>query len=299
MTKTFKQRSTGENLVFHLDVLKTMIEQSVLTGTFNGSNKNSKGVVYANGLEAKTALIKSQRPIFELHEFVKEEFIKLGVPELNVFPNVGKRKPEIKLTGFFKSKNQDVSIVPSSVPTQSQLINWGTLSNSNQISTLGRKKEGLVLATNVRSQLSSLGKNSDTLFERMISEALNLHMIYPSMILGEIYLIPVFEYDDSLMTQNKIGFKSKKTNIEKYINFFNSINGYDLTNKEYYKYNRAALVIADFSKTPTKVYTKTQDLLNDNLISQNFNLKIEDLSPLEYTHDLLSDYQLQNPTIII
>lgn len=75
------------------------------------------------------------------------------------------------------------------------------------------------LVINVRSQMSSLAKNSDTLFERTFAEAQNLHMRYKDIVLGEVYLIPTHEYDDTLVAQNRVGFKTNQTNIEKYISF--------------------------------------------------------------------------------
>ena len=45
--------------------------------------------------------------------------------------------------------------------------------------------------------MSSLAKNADTLFERIFAKSLNLHMRYPNIVLGEVYLIPVYEYDDN------------------------------------------------------------------------------------------------------
>lgn len=71
--------------------------------------------------------------------------------------------------------------------------------------------------------MSSLAKNSDTLFERTFAESQNLHMRYPNIVLGEVYLIPVREYDDELVKSNRVGFKARQTNIEKYISFFNSM----------------------------------------------------------------------------
>lgn len=34
-------------------------------------------------------------------------------------------------------------------------------------------------------------------------------MRYPNAVLGEVYLIPVHEYDDALVAQKTVGFKKK------------------------------------------------------------------------------------------
>ena len=52
--------------------------------------------------------------------------------------------------------------------------------------------------------MSSLAKNSDTLFERTFAEAQNLHMRYPDIVLGEVYLIPVHEYDDDMVKRGTV-----------------------------------------------------------------------------------------------
>ena len=53
----------------------------------------------------------------------------------------------------------------------------------------------------------------------MIAEAFNLHYQYSKLVLGELYIILVYEYDDNKMLNNSVGFKSKHSPIEKYINF--------------------------------------------------------------------------------
>ena len=54
----------------------------------------------------------------------------------------------------------------------------------------------------------------------MIAEAFNLYYQYSKLVLGELYMILVYEYDDNKMLNNSVGFKSKHSPIEKYINFF-------------------------------------------------------------------------------
>jgi len=47
-----------------------------------------------------------------------------------------------------------------------------------------------IISINVRSQFSSLAKNFDTLYERTIAEAQNLHVRCSKMCLGEVYMMP-------------------------------------------------------------------------------------------------------------
>ena len=92
------------NLSKAIKKIKLEIEESISTGTFNKKK-------YSNGNEAKIALIRSQRPIKHLHEFIKTEFIKMKVNPLKIYPPLGKTKPEINLQGFLKAKKQDISFV--------------------------------------------------------------------------------------------------------------------------------------------------------------------------------------------
>ncbi len=77
------------------------------------------------------------------------------------------------------------------------------------IDEFGEKFTTETIAINIRSQISSIQKNFDTLYERTTSEAINLHDRCPKMCLGEVYMIAVPEYDDkeikkTLTLANKI-----------------------------------------------------------------------------------------------
>lgn len=293
----FKNRTTEENLQFHVNNMKTMIELAITERLVNGKTTNIKGVEFENGSKAKESLIRSQKFIFELHEFVKEEMIKIGVSPNEIYPRLGERTNEIKLTGYFKSKNQDVTIVPEEIKISSKpgKIKWGALASSNKTSIYGVEKEGKVLATNVRSQMSSVNKNTDTLFERMITEAVNLHMQYSNLVLGELYLIPIHEYDQAAMNENRIEFNQELIKIDKYISFFNFINQYDEHNRDVYRYNRAALVVADFSKKQPKIYLTTDELKKDGIIAADFKGSLELLSPVKYVELLVGEYYEKYP----
>lgn len=186
---------------------KNMIEQSIVDG----------------GTRGKESTIRSSALINLIHDAVKNEFINKGVNPNNIFPPFEETKPELKIAGFLKQKDQDVCIVPSNIKKNSTIINWGPLAFENKSDPYGFEYSTNTLVVNVRSQMSSLAKNSDTLFERTFAESQNLHMRYPNIVLGEVYLIPVREYDDELVKSNRVGFKARQTNIEKYISFFNSM----------------------------------------------------------------------------
>lgn len=273
------------------NLIKRDLELAITDLTVNGSNQNKQGDYFSTGLEAKTSLIRSSTLINYVHEFVKHEMIRNKIKPETIFPPLGYSKPELKVTGMFKQKDQDICAKPIDIEPERTLINWGPMVNSGIYCNLGQKLSEQILSINVRSQLSSLAKNADTLFERMFAETLNLHEIYPRMVLGEVYLIPVYEYDDTAMKSNRVAFKRTQTNLEKYINFFHFLSGRDNVDVEKHKYERCALVIIDFNRPTAKVYNNTKELKADGLVSQNYDKELQDISTVNFISDLLKIYR--------
>lgn len=264
-----------------LCIFKSMIEKSIING----------------GAKGKESTIRSSSLINLIHDAVKNELLEQGVHPQNIFPPFGESKPEIKMAGFLKQKDQDVCVLPSNIPREPIVINWGPLRFENKKDPYGFNFSTNTLVINVRSQMSSLAKNSDTLFERTFAEAQNLHMRYPNIVLGEVYLIPTHEYDDTLVKCNQVGFKTSQTNIEKYISFFNSINNRS-QNGENYEYERCALLIVDFRKAQPKLYHNSAELKKDGLISSSFAIEYASLAFDSFAKDILdvysSRYNIQN-----
>lgn len=252
---------------------KTLIEDAIIEG----------------GSKGKESAIRSSVLINLIHDAVKYEFIVRGIKPDNIFPPFGATKPELKLAGFLKQKDQDVCIVPSGISKKPITINWGPLAFESKIDPYGMEYSTNTLVINVRSQMSSLAKNSDTLFERTFAEAQNLHMRYPNMVLGEVYLIPVHEYDDELVKNNRVGFKARQTNIEKYISFFNSINGRKIGDADY-AYERCALLIVDFSKPQPYLFKNSQELKEAGFVSKDFGIEYATLNFHSFADDILAIY---------
>lgn len=249
--------------------IKLDFDHAITTANFDGKK-------YVNGYKAKEALIRSQKLINLIHEFVKSDFINCGVPSEKIFPPIGNSKPEIKIKGFLKSKNQDVTIIP----------NEGLIASTNTESRDNEK----ILSVNIRSQLSSLTKNIDTLYERTFAEALNLHLSYPLQCLGEVYLIPTHEYDDKAMLKNKVDFKSV-SKIESYIKMFQAINNRRDVKTDGYKYERVCLLIVDFRAEKPKLYNTIDELKKDGLIPLSSNVSLDNLTVFNIAKDLLTVYR--------
>ena len=245
--------------------------------------------IIEGGVKGKTSIIRSSGLINLIHDAVKKEFIEKGVNPENIFPTFNATKPELKIAGFLKQKDQDICIVPNNIKKNNTIINWGPLAFENKNDLYGMEYSTNTLVINVRSQMSSLVKNSDTLFERTIAEALNLHMRYPGIVLGEVYLIPLNEYDDELVKINKVGFKYKQTNIQKYISFFNSINNRQISGVPY-AYERCALLIVDFSKEQPYLFNNSTELKAAGIISEEFNIEYRNLNFKNFADDILKVY---------
>lgn len=254
---------------------KLLIEDSILQG----------------GIAAKEAMIRSSRPINYIHEAVKSELINSGISKTRIFPPLGATSPEMKLAGFLKQKHQDVCVAPNGNAPTNEIMQEGLL--QEEVDYYGKAYTERVLAINIRSQISSLAKNFDTLYERTIAEAQNLHVRCPKMVLGEVYMIAVKEYDPTAMKDKKIAFINRVGAVQKYIKSFQAINGRPDFTKEDYKYEKVCLLIVDFAQTPAKIYSTNEELIADGLMPADSQANIVELSWDLFTPSILHTYQMR------
>ncbi len=240
------------------------------------------------GEAEKTALIRSQKLIKRIHETVKSEFIKAGVNPENIKPKLGVSEGELKLAGFFKKKDQDICIVPNNLHEKEEFSDSGLLLGEKD--RYGKEYTEHIISVNIRSQLSSLAKNFDTLYERTFAESLNLHMRCPKMCLGEVYMIPVCEYDTHAAQEKKIAFADRISSIEKYLLAFDMINLRRSVKDDLYKYERVCLLIVDFRTKNPKIYHNDKDLKKDGLLPHNSRATISRLNFRTFAKDLLKVY---------
>lgn len=252
---------------------KELIENSIVEG----------------GNKAKTAMIRSSRPILNIHEAVKSQLISCGVNKELIYPPLGERKPELKLAGGLKQKDQDVCVAPNNTEMKSVFLTIGLLKGTED--KYGEDFTQKTLTINIRSQISSIQKNFDTLYERTISEAQNLHDRCPHMVLGEVYLIAVPEYNDKEFGNNKCVFKNISPRlVEKYIKSFQAITNRKELDKFFYQYEATCLLIVDFSKMTPKIYHSTHELIANGLLPANTTVKYEGLDWANFSKKLLKIY---------
>jgi len=195
--------------------IQDQLFQAIRSGTYNGKK-------YSDGQKAKEALIRSQSLIMNVHEAVKKslchELLKKS-QEWKVYPPINETSPELKIYGLLKPKNQDVVFL--SQPKKASVIEKGP--NAGEKDPVGFEPTESSIIIGVRSQLSSVDKNFDTLMERAFAETLNLRLRAPQLCIGEVYLLPLEELDDGAMRRNSVEFKLRKVNVGKFIKIFNAL----------------------------------------------------------------------------
>ena len=129
--------------------------------------------IITGGVAGKTSCIRSSALINLIHDAVKWELIEHSVRKENIRPPFGKTKPEIRMAGLLKQKDQDVCVLPSGIKKKAEKITWGPMAFQDKTDPYGYEYSTNALVINVRSQMSSLAKNTDTILERTFAEALN------------------------------------------------------------------------------------------------------------------------------
>lgn len=257
--------------------IKTLIENAIIDG----------------GVAGKNNLIRTQIPICLLHDAIKASFINEGVNPALVAPVYGQHVGEQRLAGFFKCKDQDICIFPNNYQKREEVLDFEGILKGRKDS-FGFQLTQHILSVNVRSQLSSTAKNFDTLYERTFAEALNLHLRCPQMVLGEFYMIPVFEYNDALAKNNMVGFKQNRNisrHLEKYIYSFSAVNNRNITQGEEYKYERVCLLIVDFNRPQPKIYNTNAELVADGLLPSYTTASMDNMNFRTFTKDLMRIYE--------
>tara|TARA_B100000161_G_scaffold239730_1_gene191362 strand:+ start:115 stop:981 length:867 start_codon:yes stop_codon:yes gene_type:complete len=271
-------------------LLQDSIEKFKL-GLFSSIRSASYGgKTYTDGQKAKEALIRSQSLINYIHEAVKASFFaKLKEDTAfswTVHPPINKTTPELDIYGKIKKKKQDVVFLRA--PEKPFTFLDGP--NVGQIDKVGAEATKRSIIIGLRSQMSSVDKNFDTLMERAFAETLNIRLRFPVITMGEVYLLPIEELDDEAMKKNKITFKNKRVKIEKFIRTFNSFSGRSSLNlEEQYKYDASALILVDFKQDPPKIIYNKMDLKQYGF-SEEVCSMFEKISAHGFDERLLENY---------
>ena len=256
-----------------------------------------------DGSSTYTSLIRSQKVINLLHETIKNSLISHGVNSSLIHPPLGQSQKEKTLAGFLKFKKQDICVFPNNTSPSEENIDFNGLYNTGTTEPYGELFSEHIMAINVRSQLSSLANNIDTMYERSYAEPLNLHRRVPKMVLGEVYLISVRQLDSNAVSRREVQYKpftkSTARYLERYIKGFSALNLRSSQRDDDFKYERVALIVADFSQNPVKIYNTTNELINDSLLPENSNASMENLCYEGFVERLIHVYEKRFGTDIL
>lgn len=271
--------------------MKQALEEAIETASFNGND-------YDNGQRAKEALIRSQRLILPIHEVVKRslaEELRIRQRRFEIHPPLGASAPELKISGFIKAKDQDVVVLFDGDAPLAEQIQDGPLAGEQDV--VGRRQSERSIVIGVRSQMSSVAKNFDTLMERAFAETLNLRLRLPGLTMGEVYVLPVVEYDDAAMRNNNVAWKRRTVNVGKFVRTFLAITHREPKNvqQDLYKYERSALVLVDFRPAQPRIYLTLDELKHDGLVPETFRGNFAMLSPDGFARELLDMHAVRHP----
>lgn len=253
-----------------------------------------ENAITTNGTEGKTSVITSQGVINMLHEVIKNSFIQNGVNASLIHPPLGQSNGEKTLAEFLKFKKQDICVFSKNKPEIVEPLDFNGLYATGVTEPYGELFTEHILSVNVRSQLSSIGKNIDTMYERTYAEPLNLHRRLPKMVLGEVYLLSVRELNSSQVALNNVVYKPHTDSvgryIERYIKGFAALNMRGSQRDDDFKYERVALILADFSQTQVKIYRNNSDLNAEGILPANTTADMTNLSYDGFVERLIEVY---------
>ena len=95
--------------------------------------------ILAGGVKGKESIIRSSALINLIHDAVKYELIQNGIAPSQIYPHLGETKPEMKIAGFLKQKDQDVCVAPKNITQVKRRISWGPLANENVTDIYGEE----------------------------------------------------------------------------------------------------------------------------------------------------------------
>ncbi len=249
--------------------------------------------IKSGGRDGIHSLIRSQKLINIIHNYIKEQLVSYGVNPNKIYPKINETKPELTIAGFLKKKSQDISIIPSNF--KEEKIMEGVLIGEKD--EIGKEILSKSISINIRSQLSSIAKNFDTLYERTFAEALNLHLRIPKLVMGEVYLVPLVAYDPDKVNVKQVAWKEKLPIT--YIPAFRELNNRESEKVDNYKYERVCLLIVDFRGDKPVIIKDSEQLYKMGWIKKE-EIKLFSLEGLgikDFVKDLLKSYEKRHGNI--
>lgn len=137
-----------------------------------------------------------------------------------------------------------------------------------------------------------MGKNFDTIYERIYAESLNLHNRFPYLPLGYFFLIPKQGYESDAKSNDKVSRK-ENFDLERFISSYSAISGRSDPEGPNWRYEAFCLLIVDFDQNPPRIIDDIDILVEQDLVTPEFaEVYGSDLISVEnFFGKLLSDYK--------
>ena len=256
-----------------------------------------ENAIKIGGKKSYDSVIKGKELIQPIHDAIKLDLIKNNnIDNSLVYPPLFNTKPEIKLVGEIISKRQDICVLPKNIEKKSTFSDVYTYKNLEN-DKLGIDFTNHCLVINVKSQLSSLNNNFSNIYTGFIGENADLKIRCPNIVNANFLMIPLYEYDSGSIKNKEIKFKKKQTDVEKYISAANKLinNNHIGSQSNNSKNERFGLLIVDFRKEIPYIYTTSDELLKDGIVSKEFlsYYSYEKVNILNFIRDLLRIYKVR------
>lgn len=279
MNKNVSKKSIYSNIQDAAIEIKREVEEAIKIG----------------GYEKFNSLLRGSHYVMPIHEVVKLGFKNYGVkPEL-INPKLGERNGEVTIYGSRTSKKVDVVITPENIEKRPYVVNVSETRKNKRIDPYGIEYTENCICVDVKCPLVSIGKNSNTLFETFSGQTLDKKSRCPKIVIGNIVVIPLYEYDTEAMKNGEVKFSKKQTNIEKYLEQLNKLQrlsdysdflSTDLNDK-------VCLVVIDFSSDKPHVFKTHKELVESGIVSSNFpsEFSYDNINLSNFISSILNKYQ--------
>ena len=299
-----------------LNRIKALVDGAILnSGYTNSANVFTLVANGNNGNEALTRFTRSELHILPIHEVVKSSIGEiLDVPHL-IYPEAGTihvpiKSNELKVPMYGQPKNQDVTIVFTEQERGegNEGLYWNN--DRTRVDIEDVEVASRCITVGVRSTLRSIANNINTLTERTGAEALLQRAIrgMEKSVKGEVYILAAREYNKVSAANQTLQWNNHGV-IEQYIqNFLGMSNRPTFREEDQYdwhdnvRYERAALIVVDFSQEPPLFYRNLRQMFDDELVTEEFYNQYHqgydgELSPVNFAEDLVNSHSRQWPEL--
>ena len=296
-----------------LNRMKELVDGAILNSGY--TNAANEFIAADNGNLALTRLTKSSQHILPIHEVVKCSIREaLNISHL-IYPEIGtlhvpNRSNELKVPMYGQPKNQDVTIVFTEQERgegQDGLY-WNNGRTHVDIDDVEVARRCITVG--VRSTLRSIANNINTLSERTGAETLLQRAIcgMEESVKGEVYILAAREYNKTSAADRTLQWTNHGM-IEQYIRSFLGMSDRPTFREEdlydwhdHVRYERAALIVVDFSQEQPLFYRNLREMVDAELITEEFYNQYhqrydDELSPVNFAEHLVDSHRRQWPEL--